>query len=90
MSRIRNAPLPYERRLNSSQVAETAIPLMARRSPLWEAPVALVLSSLEKAEMPVAERRFEAGETIYIRGDPDRHLYFLTKIQGQNTTKTEL
>src|SRR5215204_6051174 len=29
--------------------------------------------------MPIAERRFEAEETIYIRGDPDRHLYFVTK-----------
>jgi CRP/FNR family transcriptional regulator, cyclic AMP receptor protein len=41
--------------------------------------VAFVLSSLEKAGMPLAERRFEAEETIYIRGDPDRHLYFVTK-----------
>jgi CRP-like cAMP-binding protein len=79
MSRIRNAPLPYERGLDFSQVVEAAIPLMARLPPLWEAPVAFVLSSLEKAGMPIAERRFEAEETIYIRGDPDRHLYFLTE-----------
>jgi CRP-like cAMP-binding protein len=79
MSRIRIAPLPYERGLDSSQVVETAIPLVARLPPLWEAPVAFVLSSLEKAGMPIAERRFEAEETIYIRGDPDRHLYFVTK-----------
>jgi CRP/FNR family cyclic AMP-dependent transcriptional regulator len=79
MSRIRNAPLPYERGLDFSQVVEAAIPLMARLPPLWEAPVAFVLSSLEKAGMPIAERRFEAEETIYIRGDPDRHLYFVTK-----------
>ena len=41
--------------------------------------MALILSSLEKAEVCGAERRFEAGETIYIRGDPDRHFYFLTE-----------
>jgi CRP/FNR family transcriptional regulator len=52
---------------------------MARLPPLWEAPVAFVILSLEKAGMPIAERRFEAKETIYIRGDPDRRLYFLTE-----------
>jgi CRP-like cAMP-binding protein len=52
---------------------------MAQRPPLWEAPVAFVLSSLEKAGMPIAERRFEAEETIYIRGDPAQHLYFVTE-----------
>jgi CRP/FNR family transcriptional regulator, cyclic AMP receptor protein len=52
---------------------------MARLPPLWEAPVAFVILSLEKAGMPIAERRFEAEETIYIRGDPDRRLYFLTE-----------
>ena len=41
--------------------------------------MALILSSLEKAEVCGAERRFEAGETIYIRGDPDRPLYFLAE-----------
>ncbi|HZB09851.1 MAG TPA: Crp/Fnr family transcriptional regulator [Rubrobacter sp.] len=29
--------------------------------------------------MPIAERRFGAEETIYIRGDPDQHLYFVTE-----------
>ena len=38
-----------------------------------------MLSSLEEAGARVAERSFEAEETIYIRGDPDRHLYFLTE-----------
>jgi CRP-like cAMP-binding protein len=79
MSRIRNALLPRERGLESSQVVEAAITLMARLPPLWEAPVAFVLSSLEKAGIPIAERRFEAGETIYIRGEPDRYLYFVTE-----------
>jgi CRP/FNR family transcriptional regulator len=52
---------------------------MARLPPLWDAPVAFLLSSLEKAGMPIAERCFDAKETIYIRGDPDRHLYFVTE-----------
>jgi CRP/FNR family transcriptional regulator, anaerobic regulatory protein len=52
---------------------------MAQRPPLWEAPVAFVLSSLEKAGIPIAERRFEAEETIYIRGDPAQYLYFVTE-----------
>jgi CRP/FNR family transcriptional regulator len=42
-------------------------------------PVAFVLSSLEGARVRMAERRFEAEETIYGRGDPDRHLYFLVE-----------
>jgi CRP/FNR family cyclic AMP-dependent transcriptional regulator len=79
MSKIRNGPLPHEEGIDSSQVVEAAIPLMARLPPFWEAPVAFVLSSLEKAGMPIAERRFKAEETIYLRGDPDRHLYFVTK-----------
>ena len=41
--------------------------------------MALILSSLEKAEVCGAERRSEAEETIYNRGDPDRPLYFLVK-----------
>jgi CRP-like cAMP-binding protein len=41
--------------------------------------MALILSSLEKAKVCGAERRFKAGETIYIRGDPDRYLYFLAE-----------
>jgi CRP-like cAMP-binding protein len=52
---------------------------MAQCPPLWDAPVAFVLSSLEKAGMPIAERRFEAEETIYIRGEPAQHLYFVTE-----------
>jgi CRP/FNR family transcriptional regulator, cyclic AMP receptor protein len=52
---------------------------MAQRPPLWDAPVAFLLSSLEKAGMPIAERCFEAKETVYIRGDPDQHLYFVTE-----------
>jgi CRP/FNR family cyclic AMP-dependent transcriptional regulator len=54
-------------------------PLMAGRPPLWDAPVAFFLSSLEKAGVQVAVRCFKARETIYIRGDPDRHLYFVTE-----------
>ena len=41
--------------------------------------MAFLLSSLEKAGVHMAERCFEAKETIYIRGDPDRRLYFLTE-----------
>jgi CRP-like cAMP-binding protein len=52
---------------------------MAGRPPLWDAPVAFVSSSLEKAGVHMALRCFEAKETIYIRGDPDRSLYFLTE-----------
>lgn len=37
------------------------------------------LSSLKEAGTRVSERRFEAGEAIYTRGDPDRYLYFLTE-----------
>ena len=52
----------------------------AERHPLlWDAPVAFVLWRLEEAKVRIAERRYEAGETIYYRGDPDRYLYFLTK-----------
>jgi CRP/FNR family transcriptional regulator, cyclic AMP receptor protein len=79
MSKIRNALLPHERGLEPSQVVEVAIPVMAWLPPLWEAPVAFLLSSLEKAGMPIAERRFGAEETIYIRGDPDQYLYFVTE-----------
>ena len=38
-----------------------------------------MLWSLEEAKVRIAERRYEAGETIYSRGEPDRYLYFLTK-----------
>ncbi len=79
MSRTRNGLLLYERRLQPPQVVDAVTPLMARRPPLWDAPVAFLLSSLEKAEAQMAVRCFEAKETIYIRGDPDRRLYFLTE-----------
>jgi CRP-like cAMP-binding protein len=79
MSRIRNALLPHQRGLKSSQLVDAATFQMAQRPPLWDAPVAFVLSSLEKAGMPIAGRRFEAEETIYISGDPDQHLYVVTE-----------
>jgi len=34
---------------------------------------------LEEAKVRIAERRYEAGQTIYSRGEPDRYLYFLTE-----------
>jgi CRP/FNR family transcriptional regulator len=34
---------------------------------------------LEEAKVRIAERRYQAGQTIYSRGDPDRYLYFLTE-----------
>jgi CRP-like cAMP-binding protein len=58
---------------------DTATYLAERRPLLWDAPVAFVLWSLEQAKVRIAERRYEAGETIYYRGEPDRYLYFLTK-----------
>ena len=58
---------------------DTAPHLAERRPLLWDAPVAFVLWSLEEAKVRIAERRYEAGETIYYRGEPDRYLYFLTK-----------
>ena len=79
MSRSQNRRIPHERGLQPSQVVDAATSLMPQRPPLWDAPVAFLLSSLEKAGMPIAERSFEIGETIYIRGDPDRHLYFVTE-----------
>jgi CRP-like cAMP-binding protein len=52
----------------------------AERGPLlWDAPVAFLLWSLEEAKVRIVERRYEAGETIYYRGEPDRYLYFLTE-----------
>jgi CRP-like cAMP-binding protein len=55
-------------------------PYLAERPPLlWDAPVAFVLWSLEEAKVRIVERRYEAGETIYYRGEPDRYLYFLTE-----------
>jgi len=58
---------------------DTATHLAERPPLLWDAPVAFVLGSLEEAKVRIAERRYEAGETIYYCGDPDRYLYFLTK-----------
>jgi CRP/FNR family transcriptional regulator len=34
---------------------------------------------LEEAKVRIAERHYEAGETIYSRGEADRYLYFLTE-----------
>lgn len=52
---------------------------MGERPPLWDVPVEFVLSSLEVARVRMAERCLRAGEPIYDRGDPDRHLYFLVE-----------
>jgi CRP-like cAMP-binding protein len=38
-----------------------------------------VLWSLEEAKVRIAQRRYQAGQTIYSRGEPDRYLYFLTE-----------
>ena len=58
---------------------DTATQLAERPPLLWDAPVAFVLWSLEEAKVRIAERRYEAGQTIYYRGEADRYLYFLTK-----------
>src|ERR687893_2746098 len=58
---------------------DTATHLAERRPLLWDAPVAFLLWSLEEAKVRIAERRYQAGETIYSRGEPERYLYFLTK-----------
>ena len=58
---------------------DTATHLAQRPPLLWDAPVAFVLGSLEEAKVRIAERRYQAGETVYSRGEPDRYLYFLTK-----------
>jgi CRP/FNR family cyclic AMP-dependent transcriptional regulator len=79
MSRIRNTLLTAEWKLPSSRVADGTNALTSPRPPLWDSPGAFVLSSLEGAGVPMAERRLEFGETIYGRGDPDRHLYFLVE-----------
>jgi CRP/FNR family transcriptional regulator len=34
---------------------------------------------LEEAKVRIAQRRYQAGQTIYYRGEPDRYLYFLTE-----------
>src|SRR5215213_7019353 len=77
MSRIRNTLLTAQWRLRSSRVADATNALTRAHPPLWDRPVAFVLSSLEGAGVPVSERRLEFGETIYGRGDRARHLYFL-------------
>jgi CRP-like cAMP-binding protein len=59
--------------------ADGANALTRARPPLWDMPVAFVLWSLEGAQVRMSERCLEAGETIYVRGDPDRHLYFLAE-----------
>ena len=79
MSRIRSTSLPYENEITHPQVVDAAAPLMTGRPPLWDAPVAFLLASLEEAGVRVVERRFEAGETIYVCGDSDRYLYFVTE-----------
>jgi CRP-like cAMP-binding protein len=58
---------------------ETATYSAERRPLLWDAPIAFVLWSLEEAKVRIAERRYQAGETIYSRGEPERYLYFLTE-----------
>lgn len=62
-----------------SHVADEVNTPMRARPPLWDMPVAFVPSSLEGARVRMAERCLRAGETIYARGDPDRHLYFLAE-----------
>ena len=61
------------------QVMETATYSAERRPLLWDAPVAFVLWSLEEAKVRIAERRYQAGQTIYYCREPDRYLYFLTE-----------
>ena len=58
---------------------ETATYSAERRPLLWDAPVAFVLWSLEEAKVRIAERRYQAGQTIYYCREPDRYLYFLTE-----------
>src|SRR5688500_1612611 len=58
---------------------ETATYSAQRRPLLWDAPVAFVLWRLEEAKVRSAERRYQAGQTIYSRGAPARHLSFLTE-----------
>jgi CRP-like cAMP-binding protein len=53
--------------------------LAERHPPLWEESTAFALSRLKGAGVRVAERRFEAGEIIYARGEPNRFVYFLTE-----------
>jgi hypothetical protein len=71
--------LPYEKEITHPQVVDAAAPPMTVRPPLWDAPVAFLLASLEEAGVRVVERRFEVGQTIYVRGNPARHLYVVTE-----------
>ena len=80
MSRIRKTLLLDDPGIQPPPVVDaTTTPLKNTRPSLLDAPVAFVLSSLEEAGVPVAQRRFEAGEAIYSCGDSDRNLYFLTE-----------
>ena len=79
MLRIRNSLPPYEQGLQPPPVVDATTPIKSTRPSLLDAPVAFILSSLEEAGVSVAQRRFEAGETIYSRGNSDRNLYFLTE-----------
>jgi CRP-like cAMP-binding protein len=76
---MRHPLLPTEGNPQSSQLADGVNVPTRACLPLWDMPVAFVLSSLDKARVRMAERRFEAGKTIYGRGDPHRHLYFLVE-----------
>ena len=79
---------PNERGLQLPQVVDAVPPLMVGRPQLWDAPVAFLLSNLEEAGARVAERGPEAEKTIYIRRDPGRHLYCLTKVWSSSTKAT--
>ena len=79
MSKIRNTLLLDNRGPQPSQVANGASRPLLGHPPLWDAPVAFVIASLKEAGVRVSQRSFEAGETIYSRGDPDLYLYFLTE-----------
>jgi CRP-like cAMP-binding protein len=64
---------------NDHPVADAVTSVAEGRTPLLEEPEAFVLSRLQGAGVRMSERRFEAGEAIYLCGDPDRYLYFLTE-----------
>src|SRR5215203_1147926 len=70
------------------QVMDTATYSAERRPLLWDAPLAFVLWSLEEAKVRIAERRYEAGETIYSRGDPDRTSTSSPKACSRSTRAT--
>jgi CRP-like cAMP-binding protein len=48
-------------------------------SPLRDEAAADVLLSFREAGVPVLERGYEPRQTIYLSGEPDRHLYLLTE-----------